>query len=108
MFFHKKAVLKIMPDKGVSYAVDESGEPEVVFYRPTSNMFVNRKLDSDTQGFFVNIRRPGIFDVDGLTSFDLPKMPDECDGFILINYGIHKSRAYALRNPNKQTMLTFM
>ena len=108
MFFHKQPALKVMPDKGFSYAVDENGEPEIVFYRSNSNMFVNRSLDSDVQGYFVNIRRPVIFDVDGLTSFELPEMPQKCDGFILINYGIHKSRAYALRKPNEQTMPALM
>lgn len=108
MFFTRKPTLKIMPDKGVSYAVADNGEPEVVFYRPTSNLFVNRKIGSDIKGFFVNIRRPVIFNLEGVASFDLPEMPKECDGFILINYGTYKSKAYALRNPEAQTMSASM
>ena len=103
MFFSKKAKLKVLPERGTSYAVNENGEPEVVYYRPNSNLFVNRKLDTDESGFFVNIRRPVIFDVDGLSTFEIPKLPPQCDGFILINYGLHKSRAYALKDPVKQT-----
>ena len=74
MFFHKKPTLKVMPDKGFSYAVNENGEPEVVFYRPNSNMFVNRRLESDTQGYFVNIRRP-----------------------VITSYSIHYTKLYEVR-----------
>lgn len=102
MFFKLKSPLKIAPDIGQSYAVKENGEPEIVFYRPESNVFVNRKLDTDTRGYFVRIMRPVILDVDNVQSFELPDLPKESDGFILINFGIHKSRAYALRNPNSR------
>ncbi len=104
VMFSKQPKLKVLPDRGYSYAVDNNGEPEIVYYRPNSNMFVNRKLDSDRVGYFVNIRRPVIFDVDNLATFEVPRLPRKCDGFIFINYGIHKSKAYALRDPHKQTM----
>lgn len=105
MTFTKGPELEVLPDMGFSYALSDNGEPEVVYYRPNSNLFVNRKLDSDTQGYFINIRRPVVFDVDGLASFEVPEMPGECDGFVFLNYGVHKSRAYLLRNPKSQTML---
>lgn len=100
----KKIQGHIMPAKGVSYATSSSGEPELVFYREITKLFVNTPIGGESVGYFLNIRRPLVIDVSGQASVDIPPIPDSCDGIILKGYGIKKSTAYVVRDKKAQSM----
>lgn len=95
---------KIMPSKGVSYVTDENGEPMLVFYRPSSKLFVNTRTSNDNVGYFLNIRRPYVIDVTGKQKIELPQMPNECDGIILYGYGNQNAKAFIVRDFKSQSM----
>jgi hypothetical protein len=96
--------MKILPEKEHSYVVDSNGEPMIVFYRETSRLFVNRRLEKDHVGYFLNIRHPLHIDVTGQTQVLIPRIPDQCDGIILTGYGIHDSIAFIVKDKELQSM----
>lgn len=95
---------KILPAKRVSYVVDENGEPMMVYYREASKLFVNRPTSKDNVAYYLNIRHPLLIDVTGKERIDIPEIPSECDGVILVGYGIYKSTAFIVRDLHKQSM----
>lgn len=95
---------KILPAKKVSYVTDANGEPMLVFYRSSSNIFVNSRTAKDNVGYYLNIRCPYLIDVTGKDRIDLPSMPSECDGMILKGYGSPEATAFIVRDFNSQTM----
>lgn len=95
---------RIMPDKGVSYVVSDTGDPQLVFFREKARLFVNTPLGNETKGFFLNIRRPLVIDVTGQERVDIPQIPSQCDGIIMTGYGVKKNTAYVVRDLNSQTM----
>lgn len=95
----------VMPDRGASYIVDENGEPMLVYYRKNSGLFCNIPVSENDIPYFLNIRRPVVFDVENMTQIGIPNdLPSECDGIIFLNYGIHKIKAFYVRNLSKQVM----
>lgn len=103
-FKKDKKQYEILPQRNLSYVVDNNGEPMLVFYRHKSRLFVNRPLKEDTVGFFLNIRRPLLIDASGLTVVDIPPIPEECDGIIIKGYGTHNSTAFVVRDIKAQSM----
>ena len=96
---------KTMPDRGVSYVVDDNGEPMLVYYRKNSGLFCNTPVNETDIPHFLNIRRPVVFDVENMTQIDIPNdLPPECDGIVFLNYGTHKIKAFYVRNLNEQVM----
>ena len=95
---------KIMPVKRYSYVVDENEEPMMVYYREASGLFVNRPTAKDNVAYYLNIRHPLLIDVTGKERIDIPEIPSECDGIILVGYGIYKSTAFIVRDLHKQSM----
>lgn len=103
--FRKKSKYKVLADKGFSYVTTDSGEPLLTYYRQKSGLFCSTKINEDDIPFFLNIRRPVIFDMTDVASFYMPDdLPDECDGIIFLNYGIHKIKAFYVKDKNTQTM----
>ena len=103
--FKKKPKYNVLPSIGHSYVIDEkTNEPLLTYYRSNSGLFCSTPLKDDKVGFFLNIRRPVVFDVLDVTSIMIPDdLPSECDGIIFINYGTYRIKAFYVRDPTTQT-----
>ena len=101
----KKVKYNLLPDKKVSYVTGPNGEPMLTYFRPNSGLFCSTPLSENDSPFFLNIRRPIVIDASNMGVICIPDdLPDECDGIIFLNYGIHKIKAYYVRNIKTQTM----
>ena len=103
--FKKKTKYNVLPAIGHSYVMNEkTNEPLLTFYRPNSGLFCSTPLQGDKVGFFLNIRRPVIIDVLGVSMITIPDdLPAECDGIIFINYGTNRIKAFYVRDKKTQT-----
>lgn len=95
---------QILPEKKSSYVVGKNGEPMIVFFRQKSQLFVNRAIGDEKVGYFLNIRKPLMIDVENQDRVDIPPIPTGCDGIILKNYGLHKSTAFIVKDKSVQSM----
>ena len=104
-FFKKQPKYKVLPPIGSSYVVDENGEPMLTYFRKNSGLFCNTRLSEDEPSYFLNIRRPVVFDVENVAPIVIPNdLPEECDGIIFLNYGTKKIKAFYVRDLNSQVM----
>ena len=103
--FKKQPKYQILPDIGHSYVMTENGEPIPTFYRPNSGLFCSTSLSENDTVFFLNIRRPIVMDVENISPIEIPNdLPDECDGIIFKNFGVHKIMAFYVLDRNTQSM----
>ena len=94
---------KVLPSRGFSYVTDENGEPMLTYFRKNSGLFCNTPVSEDDPGFFLNIRRPVVFDVEGVAPIYIPDdLPEECDGIIFLNFGVKKAIAFYVRDYRTQ------
>lgn len=84
--------------------MSKDGEPLLVYYRDKSRMFVSTPVGNEKNAYFLNIRRPDIFDVENVTELHIPPFPNNCDGFIFLNYGQKKSTAFLVKDLSSQVM----
>ncbi len=96
---------KIMPEKRSSYAVDDNGEPMLVYLRTKSQVFVSRPVGNESVAYYLNIRKPLLIDVAEQSRIEIPSIPTGCDGIILENYGANNSKAFIVRDFDSQSML---
>lgn len=101
--FNKKPKYNVLPDRGVSYVM-ENGEPMLTYYRPNTGLFCSTPLHEGDRPYFLNIRRPIVMDVENVAPIEIPELPAECDGVILLNYGPKKIKAFFVRDKRKQSM----
>ena len=100
-----KLEYSVFPAKGSSYVVDENGEPLKTYYRPNSGLFCSSPSWDNDPPFFLNIRRPVVFDAKDKTEINIPAdLPSECDGIIFKNYGKKMITAFYVRDKNTQSM----
>ena len=97
---------RILPEKNVSYVVDEHGKPMLVFYRPQFRLYVNRPGNNETVGYFLNIHKPLLLDVTNQEKISIPPIPDECDGIIIKGFGIYNSTAFVVRDKSQTMEIT--
>ncbi len=93
----------MLPSINSSYVVDENGEPMLTYYRKNSGLFCSTPLSQDECGYFLNIRRPVVFDVENVAPIVIPNdLPEECDGIIFRNFGLQKITAFYVKDKNSQ------
>ena len=96
---------EVLPSIGHSYVITENGEPMLTFYRQNSGLFYSTPLSENDTPYFLNIRRPIVMDVENVAPIEIPNdLPDECDGIIFRNFGVHKITAFYVKDKNKQSM----
>ena len=103
----KKRRYNVLPSRGCSYVThDETGEPMVTYYMPNNGLFCSERNASYQQhAYFLNIRRPVVFDVEGVSPIVIPNdLPEECDGIIFLNYGRTGKKAFFVRDKSSQAM----
>ena len=101
--FNSRNKYNVLPDIGYSYVVGENGEPMITYYRKNSGLFCSTPLEENEVGYFLNIRRPVVFDVEDVAPIYIPDdLPDECDGIIFKNFGVHKILAFFVFDKNQQ------
>ena len=77
----------------------------VTYYRPNSGLFCSTPLSENDKPYFLNIRRPVVFDVENVAPIVIPDdLPEECDGIIFKNYGSHKITAFFVKDKRTQSM----
>ena len=104
-WFKKKKKYDVLPDRGISYVVSESGEPMLTYFRPNSGLFCSTPLSDNDTPYFLNIRRPVVMDVKDVAPLVIPNdLPPECDGIIFKNYGKFYITAFLVMDINKQSM----
>ncbi len=105
MFWNKKKKYKVLPDKGLSYVMDENREPMPTYYRPNSGLFCSTPLSGNDTVYFLNIRRPVVIDVENVAPIVIPDdLPTECDGIIFLNFGKYKITAFYVKDVASQSM----
>ena len=93
---------EVLPDKGTSYA-SENGRFLITYYREKTHLYCSTSSGEHDMGFYINIRRPIVMDVRGQKTIKLPKLPADCDGIILKNYGPNCDiTAYYVRDAGTQ------
>ena len=100
----KKTKYNVLPAIGHSYVMNEkTNEPLLTFLRPNSGLFCSTPLGDEKCGYFLNIRRPIVVDVLGVTAITIPDdLPPECDGIIFVNYGTYRIKAFYVKNLKTQ------
>ena len=105
LFKKVKNTYEVLPSIGHSYVMTENGEPMLTFYRQNSGLFCSTPLSENDTPYFLNIRRPIVMDVENVAPIEIPNdLPDECDGIIFKNFGVHKIMAFYVKDKNKQSM----
>ncbi len=103
----KKRRYNVLPSRGVSYVTrGDTGEPLVTYYMPNNGLFCSERNTSYEQhSYFLNIRRPVVIDVDGVSPIVVPNdLPSECDGIIFMNFGRPGRKAFYVRDKSTQAM----
>ena len=95
----------VEPSIGHSYVIDQNGEPMLTYLRPDIGIFCSTPLSSSDTPYLLNIRRPIIWDVNDISSVEIPRrLPSDCDGLILRNFGPSKITAFVVKDKTKQSM----
>lgn len=92
-----QCVGEIMTDNDASYAVSDTGEPLVVYYRNESDIFMETPERPGDDGYYLDIRKPLVLDAkeierDGYVN--VPVIPEGCDGVIINGEGLLEHSGY--------------
>lgn len=95
----------LLPNKNISYALSENGEPLSTYYNTHDKVFyLSQKTDQDKR-YFLEIIRPILITLDVNEEIIIPKkLPAECDGIIFKNSMTNKTIAFYVIDKNKQSV----
>lgn len=100
----KQEYLKL-PNKNVSYALTENGDPLSTFYHPKDGLFYVSPRTSDDKRYFLDILKPVLITVDNVEEISVPKhLPEECDGIIYRDNRSNKSIAFYVVDKKNQSI----